>query len=214
MSKNTNKELCHYGCGQLGVKKQQNGFWICTDKTWHACPAHRKRMKKSALNRAPLFELRKNIAAGKAVCYICGFKARYLVKKGRACCKPNAMKCSGYNKYMGDIHKESYRSGGRIPIYEGKKRPNHSKRLLKLNKFGKLGGYNFYHQKARDLYYTGLCSMCGKNKKEEMEYWNKDLTMHCKSGDWTDLSKDNWETICYVHHRHVHSKKFKEAQNG
>lgn len=204
------KNLCHYGCGRPAIKQLQNGFWICTDKTWHACPAHSKRMRKSSLNRSPLFELRKNISAGKAVCYICGYKAKFLAKNGKACCKDNAMDCSGYSEYIGRIHQEVY-DKGRSCIYKGKKRPNHSKRLLRLNKFGKLGGYNFWHQKARDLYYTGLCSMCGKNKKEEKLYWGKDLTMHCKNGNWTDLSKDNWENVCHIHHRYLHSKAFKEA---
>jgi len=209
------KQLCAYGCGQEAVKQLDNGKWICSEK-WQQCPEIRKRKSQIKLKKSPYYQLRKNVRQNKAKCYICGNKAKYFLKSvKKPCCKKLAYECSGYSEYIGDRMIEEYANGIRTPNWEGKgTRPNHAKKLLKLNKFGTLGGTNVWHKKARELFHTGHCEICGKTEKEQLKEMNKGLHMHCLDENYTNLNPNNWKTLCHTHHRWIHSKDYKEVKNG
>jgi hypothetical protein len=93
---------------------------------------------------------------------------------------------------------------GKPNYYKDKKRPDHSRKLLKNND-GK-GGYSYYHGLARKIHYTGYCEHCGIKPSDPNYKYKIDLDMHCVSKDYTNMSKNNWVTVCkHCHKAHYHS---------
>jgi len=200
-------QLCSYCKEREGKYYFKTAEKWCCESTYHKCPAIRKKTSISVKNRHPEHQkLKQDLKEGKLKCYICGETANYLVHINHPCCSNGSRKCPGYSKYLSDKHNKYYETNNNY--YKGKKRPNHSKALLRKNKFGSLGGYNFWHIKARERHYTGVCCICGKTKEEEIKDIGRDLHMHCVNTNFTDLSESNWMVVDNACHRYLHSKKF------
>lgn len=166
----------------------------CCSIVVYECPEYSKSLEGH--------KLKKQLNAGKAKCYICDEPSKYIVSGYRPCCSQSAHKCPGYNEYAGKFHDKYYKNNKNY--YHKKKRPLHSKALLKENEFGTLGGYGYYHAKAHGLFGKDNCTVCGKSNKEELEYCNKGLIMHCRNENFTDLSEENWRCVCSKCHKLTH----------
>jgi hypothetical protein len=208
MENNELCELCKYNCGKIGIYKLKTDPGWCCSKHHTQCPEHRAKMRKMALDRSPFFQIRENINQGKLRCYICGKIALFLVNNKKPCCKENAMKCSGYSEYVGDIIKAQWNDGRKQPWEGPGSRPKHSKTLLQQNEYGTLGLSGWWHKRARDLFHTGICEMCGKTEEEELRYMGKGLHMHCSDENYTNLKKNNWTVLCHADHMKIHSNAY------
>lgn len=209
--------ICNYCNVREGKYYFKTSNTWCCEKHFNACPSYKEKNRKRNLVNSPHKQLRKDLKDGKLKCYICGFTARYLVTGNRPCCKSSARRCSGHYDYISGFKKEYYKDN-RSHFY-GKKRPNHSKKLMKVNEFGKLGQSGWWHKKVHELYHTGVCEICGKTDQEQIDDFGRGLTMHCHTEDYTNMDKDNWTEVCVVCHRKIHSKDgaaylLKMASNG
>lgn len=195
------KRICHYGCGEIGTYKFDNGFWCCSPK-FQLCPASRARQRKSRLDASRITPIRNDLKEGKLKCYICGKPAKYLNARSWPLCEKTANLCPEYGNYMSKVHLKRYETSNNY--FKGRKRPGHSKALLTENEFGSEGQSVYWHIKARELYHKGICTVCGKLEAEELEESGKGLHMHCHNENYTDLSKDNWKEMCHKCHARFH----------
>lgn len=78
-------------------------------------------------------------------------------------------------------------------------RPEFIKKMTNENANAWEGGkYNWCHNKARDLYSTGVCFKCGITLEEYQIKMNNNhrLSMHCRNRNYNDFSEENWLELC------------------
>lgn len=106
-------DLCIYGCGLEGKFTMKNGFKCCSE-SWQKCPAKRKEAQERTLKRnyhSKQQTMRRLLAKGEQVCYICGEPAKYITNNSNNphfCCSSNAQKCPEYSTYIGTQKKNYY----------------------------------------------------------------------------------------------------------
>lgn len=66
--------------------------------------------------------------------------------------------------------------------------------------------YSHYHKIAKEKYYKPRCEKCGCTRQLHNHLYSQDLHMHNINEDFTDLSEDNWITLCRVCHGVMHTK--------
>jgi 5-methylcytosine-specific restriction endonuclease McrA len=68
------------------------------------------------------------------------------------------------------------------------------------NRTKKVGSSQAYHNKARNLYGKQYCIRCGITKLLSLKVYNLYLHLHCIDGNFRNLHKDNWKTLCVSCH--------------
>lgn len=66
--------------------------------------------------------------------------------------------------------------------------------------------YGYYHVKAGKLYRKDKCEICGFIQEEHLELYNRRFDMHCISKVYSDMSPENWQTLCIPCHNKIEGK--------
>lgn len=169
--------LCEYDCGREAKFQLKNGKWCCS-KSQNSCPSTRK----------------KNSIAIKNVWNKPEEKEKLSQAMKKSWNKPEIRE-----KYIKTI-KEAM---NRLEVKE-KQKESH----LGKNNYGWKGGcYEHYHFKARKLFSTPICQMCGINLEEHFRTHKKRFHLHCVSKDYTILEPWNWQCLCIKdHHKTIDHK--------
>ena len=62
------------------------------------------------------------------------------------------------------------------------------------------GNYNYWHNKAWDMFGDETCQLCGITNDEHLEKFKTRLHMHCEDHDYSNLTRNNWKCVCVVCH--------------
>jgi hypothetical protein len=65
-------------------------------------------------------------------------------------------------------------------------------------KLWKGGCSSWWHREAAKLFFHNHCELCGLSNEEHKQLHprNARLSMHCRDNDPTNLSEENWVTVC------------------
>lgn len=105
-----------------------------------------------------------------------------------------------------------------MPWPKGKTNPEKSMQMRGEGNHKWNGGqYHYYHYRARELYFTGQCCLCGMTEQEHIERHghNQGLSMHCIDGKYTKLHPNYWRTVCeFGCHQKYHKKETKNEKRN
>ena len=183
-------ELCDYGCGRQARFKMKNGKFCCS-KSQNSCPAVRGRISK-------------------------GNKLAWEIPEIRARNTASLQKDEEWKSKISRSIKNNYENGYLHPRL-GCKWSNEERALISQrtkeaaprgsDNYMWNGGTDYYwHERAWKLFGLNECSVCHITNEDNIKISGMRLTMHCLSNDYSNLTEENWQTVCNACHNRIHNK--------
>lgn len=206
-------KICDYCNEREGKFKMTSGKWCC-ENYYTKCPSIKQKISKGTKEGMDDPELKKKMSEQRKGCpgYWLGKKRPDLSENMKGKNNPLYGK-TPWNKglkncYSEETIKKMIESGKNR--FTDEERIKFSKRMKKLwkteeyrNKLTnekasnwKGGKYSYCHYITKEQFGKDHCEICGITEDECIKINNRKLSMHCRNKDWTDLTPDNWITVC------------------